>query len=722
MDPLPERPHFYPRLAVISLMVLAAITLVLLAGNVAAEEVDRAEPWEFRSQWGWYQGDRVDYYDIGRATNTTAPLYRLVDGEGDPVEGQHLIFADLRVGVLIGMTPSSDYSDFHRIWDVPVPDGYVPDTHRSYADLVDAGLSMTESDLVLNTPMVPANSTLVGTDAEQHPLTQGWWEGVAVHYFRFGSSVDTPGLFDLGSGMVLNTSSLAVFDPPGQLDMLYSYPGDAIHSPLSRLFIFNPISTEYIADSVRSWEEAEALGFSIFPEGNMYNRPVVGGRKTIPRFQHAEPAVYDLKEAWSGRTSKVLYYDMGPNLPGSAKLYRFVTAEGVPIITQHHLVELVAPGILLGDVETSGYSTTWTYVDIIVEDETSFEPDVIKSMDDVRAMGFTINATGEKMVAPMITKDAIFRPVPSNPPGEGLLLVWYFGTGVYLNVLKPDGGLVVGGAGGGTSSVVNLTVNATVIMDDEGEPYPNDRPILDTLPTDEANYSVGWSILEASGGEGYRAGRFRTRAQLEQRGWSFDVSGDIILAGFVAGPINVPAWKPDRFTFVVGPVVDEDGKALKGVDVRVSRGVEVVQGRTDGEGNVAFEVNNTWNDETVQTYLSKEGYFNSNFPGEIVEYERYIPLGGYVPPMVLEDDDGGLEGDTTIAMVAILVVVLFIIALLIKGRGDGEPNISDEEADEIFSDHHPDADKPEDGPDEDGEDHLTVRDVVEIESGPERLT
>ncbi|UCC92441.1 MAG: Ig-like domain-containing protein [Thermoplasmata archaeon] len=708
---------------VVPLVAVALLSLALLSIDDAAGEVERADPWEFRSQWGWFEGDRVHYYDLGRSTNVTAPVYRLVDGGGDPVQGQHLIFSDLRPGVLVGVPPSANYSDFHRVWDVPVPDGYVPNTHRSYTDLVDAGLTMSVTDLVLNTPMVPAGSSLVGVDAQQHPLTVGWWDRVEVHYFTFESSVDTPGLFDPASGMVLNTSSMAVFDPPGQLDMFYTYTDDVAHSPLSRLYIFNPISTEFVADSVRSWDEAVDLGFPIFPEGNMYNRPVVGGRDQVPRFQHADPAVYDLKEAWSGKTSKVLYYDMGPHLPGQADLYRFVTTEGVPIITQHHITEVVAPGILLGDVETQGYSTTWRFHEIIVEDEAAFEPDVIKSMDDVRAMGFTINATNDQMVAPMITKDAVFLPVPSNPPGEGLMLVWYQGTGVYLNVLKPEGGLMIGTIRGNNASMTYKTVNVTVIMDPDGVPYPNERPILETLPTDETNYSIGWEIVEASGGEGYRHGRFRTRVQLEERDWSFEPSGNIILAGFVAGPINVPAWKPERFTFVVGPVVDEEGNALKGVEVRVSRQVEVVQGRTDAEGKVSFEVNSTWNDQTVQTFLSKEGFFNSNFAAEIVDYEHYVPLGGYVPPMVREDDGGGLEGASSFALVAILVIVLFIIALLIKGRGDEGPSISDEEADEILSD----TGQGDDGEeavdlDEDGEDHLTMQDVEEIERGPERLT
>ena len=52
--------------------------LALLISLPVAGEHEPAQPWEFRSHWGWYEGDRVEFYDLGRATNVTAPAYRLV--------------------------------------------------------------------------------------------------------------------------------------------------------------------------------------------------------------------------------------------------------------------------------------------------------------------------------------------------------------------------------------------------------------------------------------------------------------------------------------------------------------------------------------------------------------------------------------------------------------------------------------------------------------------
>lgn len=660
-------------------ILLLSVTLLLLSQPPAGAEVERFDPWVVHSHWGWLEGDRIEFYDLGRTVNTTAPVYRLVDASGDAVEGQRLIFQDLRSGIIADATPSDGYSDFHRVWDVRVPDGYVPETWRSLADLVAANLTMTETDLVWNTPMVPAGSALVGSDAGLHPLMSGWWDGVEVHYLRFESSRDHPAMFDAGSGLVVASRAMAVFDPPGQLDIVDTYPDRVSYSPLTRLYIFNPISTEYVADSVRSWDEAEALGFPIFPEGRLYNRPLVGGREARPRFGHAEPTTYDLLEAWSGPTSRVLYYDMGPMVEGEALLYRFVTAQGVPIITQHHIVGTVAPGILLGDVNTQGYATTWRFVDVVVVDEASFEPDLIKSVEEIEAAGFTLNETGERIVAPMVTKGALFRPLPSNPPGEGVVMVWYRGTGVYLNVLDPDGDPL---GGDGTPRTTDLLV----VMDPDGDAYEDERPILRVLPSDEANYSVVWSVVEASGGDGYRPGRFRTRQQLVERSWTLEASGYLMLGGYVAGPLNVPAWRPDRFNFTVGPVLDEDGRRLRGVDVRVSRDLEVVTGRTGRDGTVTFEVDHTWNGETVRAYLSKAGYDNSDFPAEIVDYERFVPSGGYVPPMVGSDVGGDMDVTVLVALAVMAVIVLAVIAMLAMGRRGEGPSITEEEADEIFSD------------------------------------
>ena len=693
---LPSKGLPFPRsLSALIAVAFVAVLAVVMTQNVAGDDYEPAAPWEFQAQWGWYGEDRVTYYDLGRAQNTTAPVYRLVYGSGNPVEGQYLIFADLRPGLLVGAPISGNYSDFHRIWDVQVATGYVPNDIRSFADILAANLTMTQRDLVWNTPMAPEGSILVGTDEGLYPLVEGWWNGLRVYYWRFESSQDTPGLFDPGTGLVRDASALAVFDPPGQLEILDTYPGEATYSPLTRLYTFNPISTEFVADSVRSTDEVDALEVPTFPEGNLYNRPVVGGREEYPRYDHDVPPTYNLLEAWHSETSKVLYYDMGPMVEGVAPLYRFVTKEGIPIITQHWLVDFVAPGVLIGQVDTQGYSTLWQFYDIVVDDETTFDPDVIKSMEDVRAMGFEMNASSEFIIAPMVTRGPAFLPPPSNPPGD-MRMAWYRGADVYLVVL--DNGPVLEQSDGAPSVA---TVNVTLILGPDGEPYPSQRPIMEDLP-DDGNYSSVWSVVWASDGDGYRQGRFRSIQQLEERGWKVETSGELILGGFVAGPVNVPAWKPDRFTFVVGPVLNEDGKALKGANVRVSMGSEVVEGPTDGSGRVEFEVDNSWNDQTVTTFVSRAGYLSNEFPAEIIDYEHYQPAGGYVPPMVLEDNGASIDWLTAVMLAVVLIVVVVIVLAFGRDRSRDRGTITEEEADEIFSDDTEDGEDDEAGPDREG--------------------
>ena len=681
-----ERPTVLTSVA-IALLALASLTvLALVAHDSGAEgtEYDPAGPWTFRSEWGWYEGDRIEYYDLGRASNTTSPAYRLVDASGKAIEGQHLIFSNLRPGILVGAPFDSNYSDFHRILDVQVPAGYVPDTIRSLSDISEANLTMVQRDLVWNTPMVPAGSTLSGTDSQLHPLIPGWWNGSEVFYFRFESSVDTSGLFDPGSGIVRDASALGIFDPPGQLQILETYPGQVAYSPLTRLFNFIVNSAQYVADTVRSWDEAVALDLPTFPEGNLYNRPVVGAREAIPRFEQAGPATYDLREAWWNETAKILYYEMGAGLHSISDIYRFVTSEGAPILAQHYLVEHVAPGVLLGEVSTEGYSPIWRFHDIVVEDETSFEPDIIKSMEDVRRMGFTVNETDEFLIAPMITKGAKFLPSPSKPPGT-LVQVWYDGTGVFLDDLGYGSTIEVLHLDDLPETINGPTIDIIVLVDDDGVPYPDQQPILGAHPGLDG-YSPYWRVVHASGGEGYQADRFRSRAQLVERGWTLnETPSDFVFGGFVAGPLNTPAWKPLRFTFTVGPIVDGDGQSIKKASVRVSRGVEVVEGLTDADGMVAFEVNSTWNGKTVQVFVSKEGYDTVTVSADIDDYEDFRPAGGFVPWLQRQDSDTGLESGTMLALGGVLIIAVLAFLFLMRSKEVRAGDITEAEADAILS-------------------------------------
>jgi hypothetical protein len=84
--------------------------------------------------------------------------------------------------------------------------------------------------------------------------------------------------------------------------------------------------------------------------------------------------------------------------------------------------------------------------------------------------------------------------------------------------------------------------------------------------------------------------------------------------------------------------------------------------------------------------------------------------------MVSVDEGNGLDSAVGYALVALVIVVLFVMILLLKGRSDVEPSITDEEADEILSHEETDDEVLE------VEDSLSLEDVEDLGEGPERLT
>jgi hypothetical protein len=263
--------------------------------------------------------------------------------------------------------------------------------------------------------------------------------------------------------------------------------------------------------------------------------------------------------------------------------------------------------------------------------------------------------------------------------------VWYEGTGVLLVDLGYGSTIEVVSSGDGQGTVTGSTPDLIVLVDEEGVPYPDQAPILASHPGLEG-YSPYWRVVHASGGAGYQVDRFRSRAQLEDRGWTVsETPAGFVVGGFVAGPLNTPAWKPPRFTFTVGPVVDGDGDPVGGASVRISRGVEVVEGLTDAEGMVSFEVNSTWNGKTVQGFVSKKGYDTVTFPADVSNYEDFEPSGGFVPWLQRQDSESGLQSGTVLALGAVLVIAVLAFLFLLSGREGRARGLTEAEADAIFS-------------------------------------
>ena len=102
---------------------------------------------------GWYQDQEVYYPDFGLNPPVAIPIWAFItgmDAGGNPlfVEGQHNI---------IDAVPGDDgYSAFWRVNLVTVPDDYEPDSITDAAEINAMGYEVTETDLVVNCPVVAA--------------------------------------------------------------------------------------------------------------------------------------------------------------------------------------------------------------------------------------------------------------------------------------------------------------------------------------------------------------------------------------------------------------------------------------------------------------------------------------------------------------------------------------------------------------------------------------
>lgn len=138
-------------------------------------------------------GEFITYYNFDVMPTEPAPIYVLFrDGEPNPVPDQLNI-----VGVIPGDT---GYNDFWRVYQVTVPPTYVANTLTDATDIITGGYPITETDVLVNCPIVPDSSTadLRYTTGEDPGLTRGWYETTVVFYFNFAESA----LMVDGSGMV----------------------------------------------------------------------------------------------------------------------------------------------------------------------------------------------------------------------------------------------------------------------------------------------------------------------------------------------------------------------------------------------------------------------------------------------------------------------------------------------------------------------------------------
>ena len=181
-----------------------------------------SSPQVFALEQGWVDGQAVSYYNFGLNTPLNPedpgrvrvePGWLFITGfneDGTPKKlvGQFTLF-DVAPG-------DANYSDFWQINFVSPPEGYELNSIRSLAALEEQGLQIDKSPMLVNCPIVPAGSTLEGSDLE---LQQGWVRDQQFAYYDFGPTSPNPGKvyvfitgFDAQKQPILAAGQHFVFD------------------------------------------------------------------------------------------------------------------------------------------------------------------------------------------------------------------------------------------------------------------------------------------------------------------------------------------------------------------------------------------------------------------------------------------------------------------------------------------------------------------------------
>jgi len=253
----------------LTLLFSAFTALALAQGDVLTDP-----PKNYELVQGWYQGRATYYYEFGANSPATedgqqvipAPIYVLVtgfDAEGNPqpVEGQYNI-----VDVIPG---DEGYSDLWQVNFVTVPDDYEANTITSAEQIFNGGYDITESEVLVNCPIVPKDSTLAEGGA---PLVQGWYKGQEVHYFEFGqNTINTAPIYAFITGFDDNGDPVFV---EGQHNVVDVIPGDGGYSTFWNVNLVQ-VPQGYEADSITSVEQILEGGYDITQAGLLVNCPIL---------------------------------------------------------------------------------------------------------------------------------------------------------------------------------------------------------------------------------------------------------------------------------------------------------------------------------------------------------------------------------------------------------------------------------------------------------------
>jgi len=320
-------------------------------------------------------GEFISYYNFDVQPTEPAPIYVLFrDGEPSPVPDQLNI-----VGVIPG---DNGYSDFWRVNKVTVPQNYIANTITSVSEILSGSYPITETDILVNCPIVPDSSTamLRYNNNPDVGLTRGWYNTEVIFYFNFAER----DLMVSGSGMVSLSPIYVCFNiNPGQPgggppsgfktdstgrahNVTATLPEDVDYSPLWMVNIYDNADFDMVHD-LTSAQMANILAMGA---ANV-NCPVVENESSsvVEQFGNSTPDSYVLDQNYPNpfNPSTTIRFSVPDNELVSLKIYNSIGEKIADLVNQvlpagNYLVdwnaENVSSGIYFYTLTTNNFKET----------------------------------------------------------------------------------------------------------------------------------------------------------------------------------------------------------------------------------------------------------------------------------------------------------------------------------------------------------------------------
>ena len=218
----------------------------------------------------WVDGHEVGYFDLGANTPldgdevSTAPIWVFIHGFDE--SGQPRFF-DGQASVVDTVPGVQGYSDLWDVHFVITPEGYDLSAMRSRVDVEASGLEIMRPGMLVNCPIVPADSVIT----TELPLRPTWFEGEQYVYFHLGSAPQQPneawvfvtGFDEAGRPVVV----------PDQYPVVSAGLDDENASAFHRLS-YVTVPASYEANTIRSAADLAASGFRVTETDILLNWPL----------------------------------------------------------------------------------------------------------------------------------------------------------------------------------------------------------------------------------------------------------------------------------------------------------------------------------------------------------------------------------------------------------------------------------------------------------------